>query len=83
MGRARAARTRLEELSGNLRFLCRLIAHVANRHNALTVAGAHLYFWSRVVYLPVYAAGTPYIRSGIWFVSVIGIFTIFAGLRWP
>lgn len=60
-----------------------LIAHVANRNNSLTVVGAHLYFWARVVYLPVYVAGTPYIRSGIWLVSAIGIFAILLGLFLP
>jgi uncharacterized MAPEG superfamily protein len=31
-----------------------LIAHVENVHNAYTLWGAHLYFWGRVVYLPLY-----------------------------
>lgn len=60
-----------------------LIAHVANRHNALTLYGAWLYVAARVVYLPVYAAGIPMIRSVIWLASAAGIFMILAGLYWP
>lgn len=60
-----------------------LIAHVANRHNALTIYGAWLYLGARVIYLPVYAAGITYIRSGIWLIATAGIFMILAGLYWP
>src|SRR4029450_8738995 len=34
-----------------------LAAHASGRHDALTAWGAQLYFWGRVVYLPLYAAG--------------------------
>jgi uncharacterized MAPEG superfamily protein len=34
-----------------------LIAHVAHRDDALTHWGVQLYFWARVVYLPLYAFG--------------------------
>ncbi len=57
-----------------------LIAHLANRHNALTLYGAWLYLIARVIYLPLYAAGIPMIRSVVWFGSVIGILMILAGL---
>ena len=60
-----------------------LIAHLANRHNALTINGAWLYLIARAVYLPVYAAGIPMIRSAIWLAATAGIFLILAGLYWP
>lgn len=60
-----------------------LIAHVANRHNALTIYGAWLYVSARVLYLPIYAAGFAYIRSGIWLAATAGIFMILTGLYWP
>lgn len=60
-----------------------LIAHAANRHNGLTVSGAWLYLAARVVYLPLYAAGLPYIRSAVWLAGAIGILLILAGLCWP
>jgi len=60
-----------------------LIAHLANRHNALTVNGAWLYLIARLIYLPVYAAGISFIRSLIWLAATAGIFMILAGLYWP
>ena len=35
--------------------------------------GAQIYFWARLIYVPVYAAGIPLLRTGIWAVSVAGI----------
>jgi uncharacterized MAPEG superfamily protein len=50
-----------------------LIAHAANRHSTMTVVGAHLYFWGRVAYLPLYGMGIAYLRTLAWTVSAIGI----------
>ena len=57
-----------------------LIAHAANRHSALTVWGAHLYFWGRVAYLPLYAMGIPRIRTVAWTVATLGIILILIAL---
>jgi uncharacterized MAPEG superfamily protein len=57
-----------------------LIAHVANRHGAMTVLGAHLYFWARVAYLPLYAMGVPFIRTLAWAVAMLGIVLILFAL---
>lgn len=57
-----------------------LIAAIAGRSNALTWWGAQLYFWGRLLYLPLYAAGIPYVRSLVWVVSLIGIVLVLAGL---
>lgn len=46
---------------------------VLQRHTATTALGAQLYFWSRLVYIPVYALGIPYLRTLIWAVSIVGI----------
>jgi uncharacterized MAPEG superfamily protein len=53
-----------------------LIAHIAGRENALTWWGAMLYFWARVVYVPLYALGIPYIRSLVWVAGLAGIVLI-------
>lgn len=45
----------------------------AGRGNADTALGAQLYFWARLAYVPVYAAGIPYLRTAIWAVAVWGI----------
>ena len=50
-----------------------LIAHVAGREGWLTGWGVALYFWARVVYLPLYALGIPYVRSLVWLVSLAGL----------
>lgn len=46
--------------------------------NTLSAIGAHLYFWSRIVYLPIYAMGIPIIRTLIWTTSVLGIGLVLA-----
>ncbi len=60
-----------------------LIAHLTNRHNALTIYGAWIYVVARVIYLPLYAAGVPYIRSAVWSVGFFATLAILAGLYWP
>tara|TARA_R110002110_G_scaffold415748_1_gene654838 strand:+ start:74760 stop:75152 length:393 start_codon:yes stop_codon:yes gene_type:complete len=35
--------------------------------------GATIFFWARVVYLPVYLIGIVYLRSAIWGVGVVGL----------
>ena len=57
-----------------------LIAHVAGRHSWMTEWGAQLYFWGRVVYLPLYAAGVPWVRSAVWVVAALGIVLVLVGL---
>jgi uncharacterized MAPEG superfamily protein len=57
-----------------------LIAHLAGRHGALTVWGAHLYFWGRVIYAIAYSAGFPFIRSMIWNVATGGIVLLLIAL---
>lgn len=53
-----------------------LIAHLGNRDGALTGWGVALYFWARVVYLPLYAFGVPYVRSLVWLVSLAGLIMV-------
>lgn len=50
-----------------------LVANAMGVHNALTAWGAGLYFWARVVYLPVYMAGINVVRTLVWFTSIAGI----------
>ena len=59
-----------------------LIAHVAGRHNGFTYWGATLYFWARVAYVGIYAAGIAYVRTAVWLVSVLGIVLVLLGLHW-
>jgi uncharacterized MAPEG superfamily protein len=57
-----------------------LAAHVTDTHDPLTEWGARLYFWGRVAYVLLYAAGVPLIRSLVWNVATIGIALIAGAL---
>jgi len=46
---------------------------IAGRQDSNTALAVQLYFWARVVYLPLYAAGIPYLRSLVWVVSLVGV----------
>jgi uncharacterized MAPEG superfamily protein len=50
-----------------------LICAVAQRGGGLLDWGASLYFWARLVYLPLYASGLPYIRTAAWLVATAGL----------
>ena len=59
-----------------------LLAAALNKHNATTALGAEIYFYSRVAHLPIYAIGTPVLRTVIWTVSLVGIILVLLG-AWP
>ena len=50
-----------------------LILHVAGRHSGQTILGCELYLAARVLYLPLYAAGVPVLRTLVWGVSIVGL----------
>jgi uncharacterized MAPEG superfamily protein len=45
-------------------------------NNAHTAFGSELYFWARLVYLPVYLIGIPYVRTAVWAVAIWGLVTL-------
>ena len=51
---------------------------VLGKSNATSALGAQLYFWARVVYVPVYAAGILVLRTLIWLVSLAGMVMVLA-----
>ena len=53
-----------------------LIAHVAGRTSGETLLGCQLYLAARVLYVPVYAAGIPVLRTLIWAASLVGLVMI-------
>jgi uncharacterized MAPEG superfamily protein len=53
-----------------------LAVAVTHRLNAWSLVGAHLYFWARLAYLPLYAAGVPLVRSLVWNVALLGVFMV-------
>jgi uncharacterized MAPEG superfamily protein len=46
---------------------------ITGKTGGLGATGAHVWFWARIVYVPVYAFGIPGLRTAVWTVSVIGI----------
>ena len=50
-----------------------LLAAITGTHNWLTVWGAQLYFWGRIVYAILYVFDLPLARSLIWNIPTIGI----------
>ena len=57
-----------------------LAGQVLDRHSFLTLLGANLYFWGRVVYWPLYVAGVPKVRSLVWVVAMLGIVLLLIGV---
>jgi len=53
-----------------------LAVALLERGDAGTALGAQCYFWARLAYVPVYAAGIPYLRSAIWLVSLCGLLRV-------
>jgi len=50
-----------------------LVAHVAGRAGAKVDTGAEIFFWARLVFIPVYYAGIVYLRTAVWLVSIVGL----------
>ena len=57
-----------------------IMAHIAGKDGTLTAVGAHLYFFGRLIYLPLYAFGVPYIRSLVWLAAAAGLVMVIAAL---
>jgi len=50
-----------------------LAVTVLGKANANSALGAEIYLAARILYVPVYALGLPFVRTLIWTVSVVGI----------
>src|SRR6476469_7205429 len=53
-----------------------LVAQFAGETNVATSLGAQLFFWSRLAYAPAYVIGIPWLRTGLWGVSFVGLLQI-------
>lgn len=56
-----------------------LIVQVTESWNSNTALAVQLYFWGRVVYVPLYVIAIPFLRTVAWLVSMAGIVL----LAWP
>lgn len=59
-----------------------LLAHALDRSNAHSVLGAQIYIWARVLYIPAYVFGIPFVRTLIWMASLVGILLVMSAI-WP
>ncbi|MBV9138719.1 MAG: MAPEG family protein [Hyphomicrobiales bacterium] len=74
----RARRSHLNMLESLVLFAALVLtAVVAQKTNSTTALGAEIFFWARLVYAIIYAAGIPWLRTAVWGVSVIGLVMIF------
>ena len=71
-GRARRAHLNMLENLPLFVALVLLVA-VAGKSNPTTQLGATLFFWGRLVYAVVYLLGIPWLRTGVWAVSMVGL----------
>ena len=60
-----------------------LIAHVAGREGPQTLFGAQIFLAARIIYVPLYAFGVPYLRSLIWVASIYGLLQILEAILFP
>jgi len=77
----RAARAHRNMTENLVLFAALVLAAVAaDKTNAMTLLGAQLFFWARLAYAVVYLIGIPWLRTGVWAVSVVGLALIFLQL---
>ena len=57
-----------------------LIVVLTHTNSPRTALGAELYFWARLVYLPVYIVGIPYLRTLVWAVGFAGLLMVLGAL---
>ena len=74
----RAARNMLENMV--LFSALVLVACAGGVHSPNVELGARIFFWARLVYIPIYMVGIPVARTAAWAISVIGMGMIFAAI---
>lgn len=71
---ARADRAAKNTIEGFILFTAiALVAHASGITSPRIAQGAEIFFWSRVLYLPIYYVGVPYIRTAVWSVGIVGL----------
>ena len=59
-----------------------LLAHALGKSTANSILGAQIYLWARVLYVPAYVFGIPFVRTLIWAASLVGILMVLSAI-WP
>ena len=77
----RAMRTATNTVEGFVLFAAiALVAHAAGMENARVTFGAEIFFWSRLVYIPVYYAGITVLRTLVWGAGMVGLGMMLAAM---
>ena len=74
----RAAKNMLENMV--LFTALALVASVGGVTDPHVELGARIFYWARLVYIPIYMIGIPVARTGVWAISIIGMGMIFASI---
>jgi uncharacterized MAPEG superfamily protein len=74
----RAAKNMLENMV--LFSALALVASVGGVADPHVELGARIFFWARLVYIPIYMVGIPMARTAVWAISVIGMGLIFVAI---
>jgi len=77
-GRVMRAQANFEE-SFPIAIVALLGVVLANRTSASTALGGWIWLGARIVYLPLYAAGIPVIRTIVFVISMVGLVMVL----WP
>jgi uncharacterized MAPEG superfamily protein len=59
-----------------------LLMHALDKSTATSVLGAQIYVWARLLYIPAYVIGVPFVRTLIWVASFAGILMVMSAY-WP
>ncbi len=57
-----------------------LLVEVTGRNGRLSAIGAEMYLAARVIYVPLYVAAVPLLRSLVWNLATIGIVLVLLSL---
>jgi uncharacterized MAPEG superfamily protein len=75
----RAQRAALNNVENLVLFVAAFVAaRLSGAAPEALLPGAHLFAWGRLVYVGVYLAGIPYLRTLVWLASIIGTFRVAA-----
>lgn len=57
-----------------------IVAYLGGKLGDLTLWGCIVYVVARALYVPIYAAGIPMVRSLVWFAAMVGLGMVVAAI---
>jgi uncharacterized MAPEG superfamily protein len=77
----RAMRTASNTLENMVLFSAlAFVAHLSGSTDPRILTGAMLFFWARVIFVPVYYVGLVYVRTAVWGASIVGLGMMIVGM---